>query len=203
MSLLPHSQGNIWLFEDSVLITRKLPGTPQNKPHTGLSEVLPKQVRLDLTDSSSEPKVRFPKSLLTLPDGGNLSSVAAFLTVPRHHLGKDCANCTLGIASSKSGKENEFTCKNTYLIKELRQILDTCLIFAVSRSVELKAVAAVSVLLFSEGVELHVRGPIQISLPLGGHTAIRAADTIPAWAFNLKTGRTRHAVCAASIAAGR
>lgn len=24
--LLPHSQGNIWLFEDSVLITRKLPG---------------------------------------------------------------------------------------------------------------------------------------------------------------------------------
>lgn len=24
--LLPHSQGNVWLFEDSVLITRKLPG---------------------------------------------------------------------------------------------------------------------------------------------------------------------------------
>lgn len=24
--LLPHSQGNIWLFEDSVLITGKLPG---------------------------------------------------------------------------------------------------------------------------------------------------------------------------------
>lgn len=24
--LLPHSQGNMWLFEDSVLITRKLPG---------------------------------------------------------------------------------------------------------------------------------------------------------------------------------
>lgn len=24
--LLPHSQGNIWLFEDTVLITRKLPG---------------------------------------------------------------------------------------------------------------------------------------------------------------------------------
>ncbi|RVE75069.1 hypothetical protein OJAV_G00013110 [Oryzias javanicus] len=136
MSLLPHSQGNIWLFEDSVLITRKLP------------------------ESSSEPKVRFPKSLLTLPDGGNLSSVAAFLTVPQHHLGKDCANCTLGIASGKSA----------------------------SRSVELKAVAAVSVLLFSGGVELHVRGPIQISLPLGRHTALRAADTVPAWAFNLKTG---------------
>lgn len=30
LSLLPHSQGNIWLFEDSVLITRKLPGAHQN-----------------------------------------------------------------------------------------------------------------------------------------------------------------------------
>uniref|UniRef100_A0A3P9JEQ5 Membrane-associated ring finger (C3HC4) 7 n=1 Tax=Oryzias latipes TaxID=8090 RepID=A0A3P9JEQ5_ORYLA len=136
LSLLPHSQGNIWLFEDSVLITRKLP------------------------DSSSQPKVRFPKSLLTLPDRGNISTVTAFLTVPQHHLGKDCANCTLGITSSKSA----------------------------FRSMELRAVAAVSVLLFSEGDELHVRGPIQISLPLGRDTDLRAADTVPAWAFNPKTG---------------
>lgn len=26
LPLLPHSQGNIWLFEESVLITRNLPG---------------------------------------------------------------------------------------------------------------------------------------------------------------------------------
>ncbi|KAM4559525.1 protein FAM171B [Odontesthes bonariensis] len=134
--LLPHSQGNIWLFEDSVLITGKLP------------------------DSFSQPKVRFPKSLLTIPDKSNVSSVMAYLTVPQHHLAKDCANCTPGIISSKS----------------------------VFRSIELKAVAAVSVLLYSGGEELQVRGPIQISLPLGHNTYLRASDTVPAWAFNMKTG---------------
>ncbi|XP_051283491.1 protein FAM171B isoform X1 [Dicentrarchus labrax] len=134
--LLPHSQGNIWLFEDSVLITGKLP------------------------DSSSQPKVKFPKNLLPLSDKSNISSLTAYLTVPQHHLARDCANCTPGIISSKS----------------------------VLRSIELKAVAAVNVLLYSGGEELQVRGPIQISLPLGHRTRLRAADTVPAWAFNLKTG---------------
>nr|XP_046237869.1 protein FAM171B [Scatophagus argus] len=136
--LLPHSQGNIWLFEDSVLITGKLP------------------------DSSSQPKVMFPKNLLTMSDRSNISSVTAFLTVPQHHLAKDCTNCTPGIIISGSK--------------------------SVIRRVELKPVAAVSVLLYSGGEELHVRGPIQISLPLGRSTRLRAADTVPAWAFNLKTG---------------
>jgi len=61
--------------------------------------------------------------------------------------------------------------------------------FAVFRSIELKAVAAVSVLLYSGGEELQVRGPVQISLPLGHNTYLRASDTVPAWAFNMKTGR--------------
>ncbi|XP_035488878.1 protein FAM171B [Scophthalmus maximus] len=135
--LLPHSQGNVWLFEDSVLITRKLP------------------------DSSSQPKVKFPKNLLTISDKSNVSSVSAFLTVPQHHLAKDCANCTPGIISSSK---------------------------SVFRSIELKAVAAVSVLLYSGDEELQVRGPIQISLPLGRSTHLRASDTVPAWAFDLKTG---------------
>ncbi|TKS66656.1 Protein FAM171B [Collichthys lucidus] len=134
--LLPHSQGNIWLFEDSVLITRKLP------------------------DSSSQPRVKFPKNLLTMSDSINISSVTAYMTVPQHHLAKDCANCTPGIISNKS----------------------------VFRSIELKAVAAINVLLYSGGEELQVRGPIQFSLPLGHNTRLRAADTVPAWAFNLKTG---------------
>ncbi|TKS65845.1 Protein FAM171B [Collichthys lucidus] len=116
--LLPHSQGNIWLFEDSVLITRKLP------------------------DSSSQPRVKFPKNLLTMSDSINISSVTAYMTVPQHHLAKDCANCTPGIISNKS----------------------------VFRSIELKAVAAINVLLYSGGEELQVRGPIQFSLPLGHNT---------------------------------
>ncbi|KAM6958254.1 protein FAM171B isoform 2-T2 [Tautogolabrus adspersus] len=134
--LLPHTQGNIWLFEDFVIITGKLP------------------------DSSSQPKVKFPKNLLTVSDKSNISSLTVYLTVPQHHLAKDCANCTPGIISSKS----------------------------VFRSIKLKAVAAVNVLLYSGGEELRVRGPIQISLPLGHHTHLRAADTVPAWAFNIKTG---------------
>ncbi|CAN9498330.1 unnamed protein product [Ophioblennius macclurei] len=134
--LLPHSQGNIWLFEDSVLIATKLP------------------------DSSSQPKVKIPKSLLTIPDSNNVSSVSAYLTVPQRHLARDCNNCTPGIISNKS----------------------------VMRSIELKAVAAVCVLLYSQNEELQVRGPIQISLPLGRNTHLRASDTVPAWAFNLKTG---------------
>ncbi|XP_023280701.1 protein FAM171B-like [Seriola lalandi dorsalis] len=136
LPLLPHSQGNVWLFEDSVLITRKLP------------------------DSSSQPKVKFPKNLLTISDKSNVSSVTAYLTVPQHHLAKDCANCTPGIISNKS----------------------------VFRSIELRPAAAVSVLLYSGDEELRVRGPIQISLPLGHNTFLRASDTVPAWAFNLKTG---------------
>lgn len=63
--------------------------------------------------------------------------------------------------------------------------------FAVLRSIELKAVAAISVLLYSGGEELQVRGPIQISLPLEHNTQLRVSDTIPAWAFNLKTGRNK------------
>lgn len=57
------------------------------------------------------------------------------------------------------------------------------------RSIELEPVAAVNVLLYSSGEQLQIRGPIQISLPLGPNTYLRAADTVPAWAFNLKTGR--------------
>uniref|UniRef100_A0A672HVC5 Membrane-associated ring finger (C3HC4) 7 n=1 Tax=Salarias fasciatus TaxID=181472 RepID=A0A672HVC5_SALFA len=128
--LLPLSQGNIWLFEDSVLIAAKLP------------------------DSSSQPKVKFPKSLLAIPDRSNVSSVSAFLTVPQRHLAKDCSNSAAGAL----------------------------------RSIELKAVAAVCVQLYSGAEELQVRGPIQISLPLGRGAQLRAGDTVPAWALNLKTG---------------
>ncbi|KAM9836146.1 protein FAM171B [Aulostomus maculatus] len=136
--LLPHSQGNIWLFEDSVLITAKLP------------------------DSTSQPKIKFPKNLLAVSAKSNISSVTAYLTVPQHHLVKDCVNCTPGIIINKSSQ--------------------------LFRSIELKPVAAVSVLLYSGGEELEVRGPIQISMPLGHNTRLQASDTVPAWAFNLKTG---------------
>nr|XP_057908365.1 family with sequence similarity 171 member B [Doryrhamphus excisus] len=132
--LIPQRQGNIWLFEDSVLITAKLP------------------------DSASQPKIMFPKNLLAQPDRSNISSVTAYLTVPQ--IAKDCDNCTPGIVANGSG----------------------------FKSIELKPVAAISVLLYVGGKELQVRGPIQVSVPLGGSTRLRASDTVPAWAFNLQTG---------------
>ncbi|XP_072304290.1 protein FAM171B [Eucyclogobius newberryi] len=134
LALLPQSQGNLWLYEDSVLISRKLP------------------------DSSSQPRVKFPKNLIS--GTTNVSSVSAYLTVPQRPLAKDCGNCTLGIISSKSAL----------------------------RSLDLRPVAAVSVLLYSGEEQLQIRGPIHISLPLGPNTRLRAADTVPAWAFNSKTG---------------
>ncbi|CAL9698289.1 unnamed protein product [Knipowitschia caucasica] len=136
LALMPQSQGNIWLYEDSVLITGKLP------------------------DSSSQPRVKFPKNLLPISDSTNVSSVAAYLTVPQRPLAKDCGNCTPGIISSKSAV----------------------------RSLDLRPVAAVSVLLYSGEEQLQIRGPVHISLPLRSNTRLRPADTVPAWAFNSQAG---------------
>lgn len=63
------------------------------------------------------------------------------------------------------------------------------LISAAFVNVGLRPVVAVSVLLYADGEQLHVRGAIQISLPLDPGMRLRAADTLPAWAFNLKTGK--------------
>ncbi|XP_068612698.1 protein FAM171B [Brachionichthys hirsutus] len=134
--LLPHTRGNVWLFEDSVLITGKLP------------------------DGSAQTKVAFPRNLLAIPDR-NVSTVTAYLTVPRRHFANGCTDSTPGIVG---GVRSGF------------------------RSVDLRPSAAVSVLLYSGGDELEIRGPVQISLPLGGSTRLRAADTLPAWAFNRSTG---------------
>ncbi|KAG7252881.1 hypothetical protein CRUP_019344, partial [Coryphaenoides rupestris] len=134
--LLPQNQGNIWLFEDTLIITAKLP------------------------DSSSQPSVKFPKDLLTLAENASVSSLSAYLTVPQHHLARDCTNCTPAIIGNQSAYRN----------------------------MELRPAAALSVRLCSGAEELQVRGPIQMSLPLGHGTGFRPTDTLPAWAFSTQTG---------------
>ncbi|XP_072539734.1 protein FAM171B [Salminus brasiliensis] len=79
MSLVPQTQGNIWLFEDNVLITRKT------------------------SDLSSQPSVQFPKSLLSLPDNTTISMVTAYLTVPALPPQKDSHFCTVGLNNKVSG----------------------------------------------------------------------------------------------------
>ncbi|XP_035249042.1 protein FAM171B [Anguilla anguilla] len=133
LSLFPHNQGNIWLFEDSVLISGKV------------------------SDTASQPSVRFPKSLLNLPDQNNISSVTAYLTMPQLPSEKDHLLYTVGMRKG-------------------------------SGSLELSPVAAVSVQLYSDGREIQVTGPIQITLPLPDHTRLHPSSAVPAWTFDLKTG---------------
>ncbi|KAK1902484.1 Protein FAM171B [Dissostichus eleginoides] len=79
MSLLGLNQGNIWLYDDSILITGKT------------------------SDASSKPVVQFPKSLLNLSDSSNATAVRAYLTVPKLPAEEDGFQNTLGIMSTKSG----------------------------------------------------------------------------------------------------
>ncbi|XP_008302846.1 protein FAM171B-like, partial [Stegastes partitus] len=136
MTLHGRNQGNVWLFDDSVVITGRT------------------------SDSSSQPTVRFPKSLLNVTLSSNSTSVTAFLTVPKVTSEPDGFFNTLGVMSSKSG----------YV------------------SVELSPVAAVSVQLFSGDTELHVSGPVQISLGVPDSCGLQTSNVVPAWFFNRTTG---------------
>lgn len=55
-------------------------------------------------------------------------------------------------------------------------------------SVELTPVAAVSVQLFSGDTELHVNGPIWISLSIPDTRGLQNSSVVPAWFFNWTTG---------------
>ncbi|KAL6101276.1 uncharacterized protein ACO6RY_08238 [Pungitius sinensis] len=136
MSLLGLNQGNIWLFNDSVLITGKT------------------------SDATSQPIVQFPKSLLNLTDSSEATSVQAYLTLPKLPSEEGSFHHTLGIMRSESG----------YV------------------SVELSPLAAVSVQLFSGASELHVSGPIQISLSIPDSCGLRTSNVVPAWFLNRTTG---------------
>ncbi|KAL3970283.1 oxysterol-binding protein-related protein 1/2 [Sarotherodon galilaeus] len=136
LSLQGLNQGNIWLFEDSVLITGRT------------------------SDASSQPVVSFPKTLLNLTYSNNITSVKAFLTIPRLTSEQGGFLDTRGIMSSKSG----------YV------------------SVELSPVAAVSVQLFSGDTELHVTGPVQMNLNIPDSFRLQSSSVIPAWFFNRTTG---------------
>ncbi|XP_075385647.1 protein FAM171B [Tenrec ecaudatus] len=81
LSLFPQSQANIWLFEDTVLITGKL------------------------ADAKSQPSVQFSKALIKLPDNHHISNVTGYLTVLQQFLNVDNFLYTTGITLNKSGFE--------------------------------------------------------------------------------------------------
>ncbi|XP_077393729.1 protein FAM171B-like isoform X2 [Festucalex cinctus] len=135
--LLRLTQGNIWLFQDSFLITDKT------------------------ADVSFQPVVQFPKSLLNLTEGmSDVKSLKAYLTIPRPPLEDRDFLKTVGIVSTTTG----------YV------------------SMELNPVAAVSVRLFSGDTELHVSGPVKISLTLPDNCRLPSSKAVPAWLYNRTTG---------------
>ncbi|XP_031613211.1 protein FAM171B-like isoform X2 [Oreochromis aureus] len=113
-----------------------------------------------MPNASSQPVVSFPKTLLNLTHSNNITSVKAFLTIPRLTSEQGGFLDTRGIMSSKSG----------YV------------------SVELSPVAAVSVQLFSGDTELHVTGPVQMNLNIPDSFRLQSSSVIPAWFFNRTTG---------------
>ncbi|XP_077055517.1 protein FAM171B isoform X2 [Siphateles boraxobius] len=135
MSLRPQTQGNIWLFEDTVLITRKT------------------------SDLSFQPSVQFPKSLLKLSENTTTSMLSAYLTAPALHTEKDSNFFTLNI-NGKGGYRN----------------------------VKLSPLAMISAQLVSNGKEVDVKGPIQLTVPLPYHTHLRPSDSLPAWTFDMTIG---------------
>ncbi|NXN99491.1 F171B protein, partial [Rhinopomastus cyanomelas] len=79
LSLFPQSPANVWLFEDTVLVTGKL------------------------SDAKSQPSVQFPKFLIKLPSSQHMANVTAYLTVPEQFLRADSFLYTTGVLLSKSG----------------------------------------------------------------------------------------------------
>ncbi|XP_011487864.1 protein FAM171B isoform X2 [Oryzias latipes] len=78
VSLLELNQGNMWLFEDYVVITGKAAG------------------------SSSLPNIRFPKSLLNVAGVMNFTSVKAYLTIPQLKSELESFTSTVGVMNSKN-----------------------------------------------------------------------------------------------------
>lgn len=56
------------------------------------------------------------------------------------------------------------------------------------RSVKLSPVAVLSAQLLSNGKEIDIKGPIQLTVPLPYHSHLRASDSLPAWSFDMTTG---------------
>ncbi|XP_023617887.1 LOW QUALITY PROTEIN: protein FAM171B [Myotis lucifugus] len=82
LSLFPQSQANIWLFEDTVLITGKL------------------------ADAKSQPSAQFSKAFIQLPDRHHLGNVTGYLTVLQQFLKMDSFLYTTGVTLNKSGFES-------------------------------------------------------------------------------------------------
>ncbi|XP_038606828.1 protein FAM171B [Tachyglossus aculeatus] len=79
LSLFPQSQADIWLFEDTVLITGRS------------------------SDAKIQPKVQFPKVLIKLPNNHLLINITGYLTILQQFLKRENFLYATGILLNKSG----------------------------------------------------------------------------------------------------
>ncbi|KAI7807465.1 putative protein FAM171B [Triplophysa rosa] len=110
------------------------------------------------TDLSFQPSVQFNKSLLKLPENSSASMLTAYLTSAALLTEKDSHFFTL--SHSVTGYRN----------------------------VKLSPLVMISAQLVSNGNEVDVKGPVQLTAPLPHHTHLQSSDTIPAWTFDMTTG---------------
>lgn len=159
-------------------------------------------LHLVFPESSSHPKVMFPKNLLITSSRSNITSVTAYLTVPQHHQVRDCTGCTPGLVGG-SGRAGEWSIRDAGGVLWDTSSQPSPSVFAALRSVSLNPVVSASILLFCDDEQLQIRGPIQISLPLKPGLRLRAADTVPAWAFNFNMGESTNAAEASATSLTR
>lgn len=69
--------------------------------------------------------------------------------------------------------------------------LCVCFIFTGYKSVELNPIAAVSVQLLCNGIDVQISGPVQITLPLAESSQSQLSYSVPAWTFDRTIGRFR------------
>lgn len=188
------SRGSLWKTgkTDFKKKTRKEPrfsGAPVDGSRAEVSEQLSP---LAFPESSSHPKVTFPKNLLITSNSSNITSVTAYLTVPQHRQVRDCADSTPGLIGGGS-RSGEWSIHGAGGVLQETRSQPFPSVFAALTSVSLNPVVSVSILLFCDDEQLQIRGPIQISLPLKPGLRLRAADTVPAWAFNFNVGKNTDA----------
>ncbi|XP_051568343.1 protein FAM171B-like [Myxocyprinus asiaticus] len=98
MSLHPQTQGNVWVFEDTVLITRKT------------------------SDLSFQPSVQFPKSLLKLSENTTISMLSAYLTTPALPAEKDAHFFTLSLSGYRNVKLSPLVMISAQLVSNRNEI---------------------------------------------------------------------------------
>nr|XP_006636205.1 PREDICTED: protein FAM171A1 [Lepisosteus oculatus] len=112
-----------------------------------------------------QPRVQFQRTSLSLPPNATYSNLTAFLTAADSTWEVDSFPYLQGVGGNGTGNNRRF---------------------------QLTPITAVSIrLLSSDGTEIQVTGPIDVTVPLPANSNLKENDHIPAWRFDSKLGAWR------------